>query len=53
MEIDNSSHFPNLKIAIENYCDRNGTKKIDFLLEELNNRFQEFCELKTFLPCFT
>lgn len=57
MEKDNLSHFPNLKMVIENYCDGNATthqfaKHFDSLLVEFNTRFEEFYELEAFLTFF-
>lgn len=57
MEKDNFSHFPNLKMVIENYCDgkaatRQFAKHFDSLLEEFNNRFEEFYKLEKFIIFF-
>ena len=44
MEKGNFSHFPNLKMVIENYCDGKAAtyqfaKHLVSLLDEFNNRF--------------
>ena len=57
MEKDNFSHFSNWKIVIENYCDEKAAtyqfvKHLDSLLEEFNNRFEEFYNLEAFIILF-